>query len=147
MPRSVQSISYSAVGIAALVLFIHGQPAATPAEAPTANTSIPAAILAADAPRTAAAPVPGTSDRLPFGSLSVDLPPGDQAFPDGPGADLVNGNCLSCHSADMVLNQPLLSLPTWTEEVNKMRNTYRAPIEAGDVQGIANYLATTLGPH
>jgi cytochrome c2 len=36
--------------------------------------------------------------RLSLKSVSVDLPPGDDMFPDGPGADAINNNCLACHS-------------------------------------------------
>ena len=34
-------------------------------------------------------------------------------FPDGPGADAINGNCLPCHSADHIFNQPNLPKETW----------------------------------
>jgi len=42
-------------------------------------------------------------------STNVELPPGDALFPGGSSADAINRNCLACHSADMVLNQPALS--------------------------------------
>jgi hypothetical protein len=42
-------------------------------------------------------------------STNVELPPGDALFPGGSNADAINRNCLACHSADMVLNQPALS--------------------------------------
>ena len=48
-------------------------------------------------------------DKLILKSMNVDLPFGDRMFPDGPGSDAVNGNCLACHSAGMVLTQPALS--------------------------------------
>jgi hypothetical protein len=34
---------------------------------------------------------------------------------------VVNGNCLACHSAGMVLTQPALSAAQWRAEVEKMR--------------------------
>src|ERR1700745_3137932 len=73
-------------------------------------------------------------------SVSVDLPFGDRMFPDGPGADLVNGNCLACHSVGMVLNQPALSEAQWRAEVEKMRPAYKAPIDPKDVDKIISYL-------
>ena len=73
-------------------------------------------------------------------SVSVDLPFGDRMFPDGPGADLVNGNCLACHSVGMVLNQPALSVAQWRTEVEKMRTAYKAPIDPKDVDRIISYL-------
>ena len=41
-----------------------------------------------------------------FKSVNVDLPFGDRMF-EGPGADVVNNNCLACHSVGMVMTQPL----------------------------------------
>ena len=35
--------------------------------------------------------------QLSLKSVSVDLPPGDDMFPNGPGADAINNNCLACH--------------------------------------------------
>ena len=79
--------------------------------------------------------------KLSLKSVSVDLPFGDRMFPDGPGADLVNNNCLACHSAGMVLNQPAISKAQWQTEVKKMRTAYNAPIDPKDVDPIADYLA------
>jgi hypothetical protein len=78
--------------------------------------------------------------KLSVKSVSVDLPFGDRMFPDGPGSDLVNNNCLACHSAGMVLNQPAMSKAQWRTEVEKMRAAYKAPIDSKDVEPIANYL-------
>lgn len=76
-------------------------------------------------------------------SVSLDLPDSDRTFPDGPGADAVNNNCLACHSAGMVLNQPALSKDAWTAEVEKMINAYKAPVAPEDVGAIVEYLTTT----
>lgn len=91
-------------------------------------------------------------------SVSVDLPgsgrtfsaPGN-ALPDpgstipGAGADAINGNCLTCHSAGMVLNQPDLPRAAWQAEVEKMIRVYKAPISETDVAAIVDYLAKTKG--
>jgi hypothetical protein len=77
-------------------------------------------------------------------SVNVDLPQSDRLFP-GEGADALNNNCLACHSADMVLNQPALAKAAWQAEVNKMIQSYKAPIAAADVTAIVNYLARTKG--
>src|SRR5258705_6058707 len=66
-------------------------------------------------------------------------------FPAGPGSDAINNNCLACHSADMVLNQPALSKQAWAAEVNKMINNYKAPVAAEDVGPIVDYLAALKG--
>jgi mono/diheme cytochrome c family protein len=80
-----------------------------------------------------------------FKPVSIELPDSDKMFPDGPGADAINNNCLACHSADMVLNQPALSKQAWTAEVHKMINNYRAPITPEDVGAIVDYLTALKG--
>lgn len=83
--------------------------------------------------------------RLSLKSVSVDLPPGDDMFPNGPGADAINNNCLACHSSDMVLNQPALPKAQWQAEVDKMRTAYKAPIDPKDVDAILDYLVSIKG--
>src|ERR1700722_14733925 len=78
-------------------------------------------------------------------SVKIDLPDSDRMFPDGPGSDAINNNCLACHSADMVLNQPSFSKQGWTAEVNKMINNYKAPVAPEDVGPIVDYLAALKG--
>jgi len=89
------------------------------------------------------APVCARADsQLSLKSVSVDLPAGDDMFPNGPGADAINNNCLACHSADMVLNQPALPMTQWHAEVDKMRTAYKAPIDPKDVDAILDYLVS-----
>ena len=77
-------------------------------------------------------------------SVNVDLPESDRMFT-GEGADAVNNNCLACHSADMVLNQPALTKAAWQAEVNKMIQIYKAPVAAADAAAIVDYLVRTKG--
>ena len=84
-------------------------------------------------------------NKLSLKSVNVDLPSGDRTFPDGPGAELANNNCLACHSAGMVLNQPAMSKTQWEAEVNKMRTAYKAPIDPKDVDAILDYLVSVKG--
>src|SRR5258707_9554220 len=77
--------------------------------------------------------------------VKIDLPDSDKMFPDGPGADAINNNCLACHSAGMVLNQPALSKQAWTAEVHKMINNYRAPIAPENIDAIVDYLIALKG--
>jgi hypothetical protein len=72
-------------------------------------------------------------------SVKIDLPDSDRMFP-GPGSDAINNNCLACHSAGMVLNQPALSKQAWAAEVSKMINNYKAPVAPEDVGAIVEYL-------
>src|ERR1700716_763611 len=78
-------------------------------------------------------------------SVKVGLPDSDKMSPAGPGSDAINNNCLACHSAGMVLNQPALSKQAWAAEVNKMINNYKAPIAAEDVGAIVEYLIALKG--
>ncbi len=89
-----------------------------------------------------AAPAP---EPMRFTSQSIEMPTSDRIFPDGPGAEAVNNNCLACHSAGMVLTQPKLTKAQWTETVNKMVHIYKAPVDQADVQTIVDYL-TALKP-
>ena len=95
------------------------------------------AALSPVAARAQAAPV--------FKSVTVDLPTGDRLFPGGAGADSINNNCLACHSADMVLNQPALPKAQWDAEVIKMHTAYKAPIDPKDVNAILDYLVSLKG--
>jgi hypothetical protein len=78
-------------------------------------------------------------------SVNLDLPDPGRLFPGGAAADAINNNCLACHSAGMVLDQPSLSRDQWQVEVDKMRNTYRAPVAPQDVAAIVNYLTDRSG--
>jgi cytochrome c5 len=78
-------------------------------------------------------------------TIKLDLPESEGMFPDGQGSDAINNNCLACHSADMVLNQPAMSREAWASEVEKMINNYKAPIAPEDVGPIVEYLATLKG--
>ena len=73
-------------------------------------------------------------------SVSIDLPAGDRMFAAGPDSDAINGNCVTCHSAGMVLNQPALSKEAWAAEVHKMITVYKAPVAAENVPAIVAYL-------
>lgn len=79
-------------------------------------------------------------------SVNVTLPDSDRALPDGPGLAAVQNNCVSCHSPGMILTQPALPKAAWEAEVAKMRNVYKAPIDAKDVPDIVTYLAAVKGP-
>jgi hypothetical protein len=87
----------------------------------------------------------GAAQPIELKSVKLDLPDSDKMFPDGPGSDAINNNCLACHSAGMVLNQPSLSKQAWAAEVNKMINNYKAPIAPEDVGAIVDYLTALKG--
>jgi mono/diheme cytochrome c family protein len=76
----------------------------------------------------------------PWPLVKVDLPVSNAYFPAGDGADVANAQCLICHSAGMVLRQPPLTQKEWTGEINKMRNSYGAPLPANQAEALAKYL-------
>src|SRR5689334_6717321 len=81
-----------------------------------------AAIAARQAP--AAKSVSGGGITLASSTLS--LPEEKAAFPEGAAGELITNNCTACHSAEMILNQPLLGADRWKAEIDKMRGTYHA---------------------
>jgi hypothetical protein len=78
-------------------------------------------------------------------SVSIELPASDRMFPGGSAADAINNNCLACHSAGMVFNQPNLTQAAWHAEVEKMRAQYKAPVDEHDVPAIVAWLASHKG--
>lgn len=78
-------------------------------------------------------------------SVSFELPTSDRVFPPGPGVDVVAANCVTCHSAGMVLNQPRMPKAAWAAEVAKMKGAFKAPLDEKDVPAIVGYLAAIKG--
>lgn len=64
----------------------------------------------------------------------------------GPGKDLVEANCVACHSLDYIqMNSPFLDKKGWEASVNKMIKVFGAPIKEEDVQKIVEYLSKYYG--
>ena len=89
--------------------------------------------------KTATGPVRG------WAKVAVDLPTSETSFPAGKGADIANAQCLICHSAGMVLAQPPLTREEWADEINKMRNSFGAPLPPDQVEVLAKYLHSIDG--
>jgi mono/diheme cytochrome c family protein len=137
MAVSFPTIGYSIVAVAGVTLLLVGRP-------------LHKLAAAADPMPLAAAPVALATKAvsaagITLKSVSVELPSGDRMFPDGEGAETMNNNCLACHSAGMVLNQPKLSGNAWLAEANKMRSVYKAPVDAQDMPVIVGYLTRLKG--
>jgi cytochrome c5 len=65
---------------------------------------------------------------------------------DGPGRQLVEANCVMCHSLDYIpMNSPFLDRKGWEASVNKMIKVMGAPIAEPDAQKIVDYLAGQYG--
>jgi len=80
----------------------------------------------------------------PWGKVSVELPVSQTPFPAGEGSVIANAQCLICHSAGMVLRQPARTQEQWKETINKMRNSYGAPLPAKHVDPLAVYLSRLI---
>ncbi len=74
---------------------------------------------------------------LPF------VPPPE--LPDGPGKMQYMVQCGICHTQRYVTMQPAFSRKVWTDEVNKMINTYKAPVPPDQVATIVDYLVSIRG--
>jgi len=105
-----------------------------------------AAVAAVSALTAFAAPPAKKMPAKPSAGLSVSMP-GDLgfAFKPGPGANLANSLCLSCHSEAYVSTQPPLNKTVWTAEIVKMRNVYGAKISDDQVAPLADYLSSHYG--
>ncbi|MDB6066725.1 MAG: Sulfite:cytochrome c oxidoreductase subunit precursor [Pedosphaera sp.] len=73
------------------------------------------------------------------------LPPEKARLKPGPGEELATGQCLLCHSADYIANQPRLTRQAWKAEVTKMKLKYGAPIETNNIDLLADYLVKNYG--
>lgn len=125
MSRTVTVLAYGLAASFCVTLLVGSQSAL--AQAPVATNATPAPSTAAGAGIT-------------LHSVSVELPASDRMFPGNASAEVINNNCLACHSAGMVLTQPPLSQAAWGEEVAKMRTLYKAPVAEEDVPAIVAYL-------
>jgi mono/diheme cytochrome c family protein len=130
MNRSFSAVAYGVAIAAGAVLFAIGPFGRQGGQSPVAA-----------AEQQAPAPSAVSANGATLRSINLDFPDSNRMF-EGLGAEVVNTNCLACHSAGMVLTQPRLSRVAWQAEVEKMRNTYKAPVDAADVPAIIDYLAT-----
>ena len=65
---------------------------------------------------------------------------------DAPGREVVEANCIMCHSLDYIpMNSPFLDRKAWEASVNKMIKVMGAPIREQDVNAIVDYLAKHYG--
>ena len=100
-------------------------------------------VLAFALVATAASQLPAQTN-LPK-KLTVALPGSNVNFQSGPNLGIVQANCLVCHNADYIYNQPNLTRAQWTGEVNKMRAVYKATISDENIPLIVDYLMTQRG--
>ena len=65
---------------------------------------------------------------------------------DGPGRELVQANCVMCHSLDYIqMNSVFLDREGWQKSVDKMIKVMGAPVRPEDVPPIVDYLVAAYG--
>jgi len=79
-------------------------------------------------------------------SSTLSLPEEKSAFPEGAAGELITNNCTACHSAEMILNQPLLGADKWKAAIDKMRGTYHAQIAPEDDAALVAALTGLQAP-
>jgi hypothetical protein len=87
-------------------------------------------IFAADAPST---------------TVSIQLPAETAVYRQGPGQELAQSLCITCHSADYAEMQPPMPKKFWEANVKKMREKFGAPIPENLSAQLAAYLTTAYG--
>jgi len=64
----------------------------------------------------------------------------------GPGREIVEANCVMCHSLDYIeMNSPFLDRKGWEASVAKMIKVMGAPVSEADATAIVDYLSARYG--
>ena len=78
-------------------------------------------------------------------ALDIKMPPETMAFKQDVGAEIANGQCLTCHSVEYVVIQPPMQRAFWKAEVVKMQQKYGAQIPDNQVEAVVDYLTKNYG--
>ncbi len=81
-------------------------------------------------------------------SIAADdwkLPDEKPAFKTMPGAELIQANCLMCHSHEYITTQPAFTRDQWKASVAKMQAKYGAPLAPEAVDPLLDYLTKAYG--
>jgi cytochrome c5 len=81
----------------------------------------------------------------PVAATAPNLKEVTTRLPEAAGYQTYINNCIICHSASYVQNQPALPEKTWAAIVTKMQKTYGAPVSDSAAQVIIQYLTTIKG--
>lgn len=77
--------------------------------------------------------------------VSIQLPSETAAYKPVPGVELVQGHCVTCHSAEYVSTQPPMPRKFWEGSVKKMKEKFGAPIPDNIAPLLADYLTAAYG--
>lgn len=84
-------------------------------------------------------------NNAPVAAAPADLNSITTKLPEAPGYQSFQQNCMSCHSARYVQNQPGFPEKTWRAIVTKMQKNYGAPVPDSSVNEIVQYLVAIKG--
>lgn len=84
--------------------------------------------------------VPVEPLKNPFAGDAWTLPTNQVTLKNAPGLELIQANCVMCHSLDYVSMQPPLTRAQWTAGVDKMRVRFGAPLTTNQIPAIVDYL-------
>src|SRR5215470_17689133 len=82
---------------------------------------------------------------LPAAALDIQLPPETGAFKQDTGAEIANGQCLTCHSVEYVVMQPPMPRAFWKSSIQKMQQKCGSPLPDDQVEALADYLTRNYG--
>jgi len=82
---------------------------------------------------------------LHAGEVTITLPPETGTYKTAAGVELVQANCLMCHSTEYVSSQPPMPRKFWEATVKKMKEKFGAPTPDAQVAALVDYLAATYG--
>ena len=77
--------------------------------------------------------------------VSIVLPPETGTYKKGPGVELMQANCLMCHSSEYVASQPPMPRKFWEGSVKKMKEKFGAPTPDAQVTALVDYLTANYG--
>lgn len=77
--------------------------------------------------------------------VSITLPPETGTYKMAAGSDLVQVNCLMCHSTEYVSSQPPMPRKFWEATVKKMKEKFGAPTPETQVAALVDYLTANYG--
>lgn len=75
---------------------------------------------------------------------SIELPEETATYRPGPGVELAQGLCITCHSADYTSMQPPMPRKFWEATVAKMKDKFGAPLP-DDTTALVDYLMQAYG--
>jgi hypothetical protein len=104
--------------------------------------AVPVAAMLTGRTRSDSSVVPATVHTIVLPEAEPEIPSG----PNRPNSEQFAANCRLCHSPRLVLTQPRFSEKKWGEIVDKMANTYGAPVTPEQKPAIVAYLRTIQAP-